>query len=219
MKLQNIVDCSNNDAIMSSIKCELKSCPNKAGWCYIVDNVHLKILPAHIKTWSIAINDGTATLDMPPTILVKSLMPAKQSLSNPMRDPYSKSSNSGSTPTPSSGTAVHVPAPTPPPQIIYQMMPHGYQHPYGLPTRYHGTPEPPQLHHNVRSSRLFLGQMALRDWPHTFTGLSERILHLLRHCLRPRPHWFKEISSLIPLNTLPTTNSPKWRFLRELRSF
>src|SRR5438876_10484085 len=67
--------------------------------------------------------------------------------------------------------------------------------------------------------RLFLGQMALRDWPHTFTGLSERILHLLRHCLRPRPHWFKEISSLIPLNTLPTTNSPKWRFVRELRSF
>ena len=79
MKLQNIVDCSNNDAIMSSIKCELKSCPNKAGWCYIVDNVHLKILPAHIKTWSIAINDGTATLDMAPAILVKSLMPAKQS--------------------------------------------------------------------------------------------------------------------------------------------
>ncbi len=157
MKLQNIVDCSNNDAIMSSIKCELKSCPNKAGWCYIVDNVHLKILPAHIKTWSIAINDGTATLDMPPTILVKSLMPAKQSLSNPMRDPYSKSSNSGSTPTPSSGTAVHVPAPTPPPQIIYQMMPHGYQHPYGLPTCYHGTPEPPQLHHDVRSSSVISG--------------------------------------------------------------
>src|SRR5436190_15658243 len=75
MKLQNIIDCSNNDAIMSSIKCELKSCLNKAEWCYIVDNVHLKILPAHIKTWSIAINDGTATLDMGPAILVKSLMP------------------------------------------------------------------------------------------------------------------------------------------------
>src|SRR5204863_9576678 len=67
--------------------------------------------------------------------------------------------------------------------------------------------------------QLFLGQMALRDWPHTFNGLSERILHLLCHCLRPRPHWFKEISSLIPLNMLPTTNSPKWRFLQELRSF
>src|SRR5436190_24131142 len=119
MKLQNIIDCSNNDAIMSSIKCELKSCLNKAEWCYIVDNIHLKILPAHIKTWSIAINDGTATLDMAPAILVKSLMPAKQSLSNPMRDPYSKSSNSVSTPTLSSGIAGHVPALMLAPQIIY----------------------------------------------------------------------------------------------------
>ena len=30
MKLQNIVDCSNNDATLSSIKCKVKSCPNKA---------------------------------------------------------------------------------------------------------------------------------------------------------------------------------------------
>src|SRR5213595_1564671 len=44
MKLQNIVDCSNNDAIMSSVKCKLKSCPNKAGWCYIVDNVHWQLI-------------------------------------------------------------------------------------------------------------------------------------------------------------------------------
>ena len=84
MKLQNIIDYLNNDTIMASVKCELKSCPNKAEWCYIVDNVHLKVFPAHIKAWNIAINDGTATLDMPPTILVKSFMPAKQSLSNPL---------------------------------------------------------------------------------------------------------------------------------------
>ena len=30
--------------------------------------------------------------------------------------------------------------------------------------------------------------MALRDWPHMFTGLSERILHLLRHYLRLKMH-------------------------------
>src|SRR5439155_19591074 len=100
MKLQNIVDCSNNDAIMSTVKCELKSCPNKAGWCYVVDNVHLKIFPVHIKTWSIAINDGTATLDVPPAILVKSLMPSKQNLTNPMRDSYATSTNSSPTATP-----------------------------------------------------------------------------------------------------------------------
>ena len=113
--------------------------------------------PAHIKTWSIAINGGTAMLDMAPAILVKSLMPAKQSLSNPMRDPYPKSSNSGSTPTPSSGTAIHVPTPMPAPQIIYQMMPHGYQHSYGLPASYQGTPEPPPPHHDVRSSSVVSG--------------------------------------------------------------
>ena len=85
MKLQNIVDCSNNDPVISSLKCELKSCPNEAGCCYIVNNVHLKVFPIHIKAWSIAINEGTAILDMPPAILVKSLIPAKQSLFNPLR--------------------------------------------------------------------------------------------------------------------------------------
>src|SRR5437773_324439 len=130
MKLQNIIDCSNNDAIMSSIKCKLKSCPNKARWCYIIDNIHLKILLTHIKTWNIAINDSTAMSNIAPAILVNSLMPAKQSLSNPMRDSYSKSSNSDSTLTPSSGTTVHVPMPAP--QIIYQLMPHSYQYPYAV---------------------------------------------------------------------------------------
>ena len=157
MKLQNVVDCSTNDAIMSSAKCNLKSCLNKSGWCHVIDNVHLKLFPIHIKAWSIVINDGTATMNTPPAILVKSLMSAKQSLSNPLREPCAKSSNSRSTLTSSSSTAVHAPVPTPMPQIIYQMMPHSYQHPYGLPTPYQGSPEPPTLHHDVHSSSVVSG--------------------------------------------------------------
>ena len=74
-----------------------------------------------------------------------------------MRDSYLKSPNSSSTATPSSGTAVHVPALTPTPQIIYQMMPHGYQYPYSLPTPYQRSPEPLPPHHDVRSSSVVSG--------------------------------------------------------------
>ena len=157
MKLQNVIDCANNDEIMASIKCELKTCPNKAGWCYVIDNIHLKVFLIHIKAWSVAINDNTATLDTPPAILVRSLMPAKSTLSNPMRDSSSKTSNSSVTATPSSGPAFNAFTPTATPQVIYQMLPHGYQHPYSLPMPHQHTPEPAQYHHDVRSSSVVSG--------------------------------------------------------------
>ena len=36
-------------------------------------------------------------------------------------------------------------------------MPHSYQHPYGLPTPYQGSAEPPTPHHDVRSSSVVSG--------------------------------------------------------------
>ena len=84
MKLQNMIDYSNNDVIISFVKCDLKSYPNKSEWCHIIDNVPLKFFSIHIKAWSIAIDNGTAIMDMPPAIIIKSLIPAKLSLSNPL---------------------------------------------------------------------------------------------------------------------------------------
>ena len=43
------------------------------------------------------------------------------------------------------------------PQIIYQMMPHSYQHLYRVPTPYQGSAEPPTLHYDVRSSSVVSG--------------------------------------------------------------
>src|SRR5438046_1182659 len=40
----------------------------------------------------------------------------------------------------------------PMPQIIYQMMPHSYQYPYGLPAPYQGSPEPLPPYYDVHSS-------------------------------------------------------------------
>ena len=157
LRLQNIIDCSHNDSIMVSIKCELRTCPNNAGWCYIIDNIHLKVFPINLKVWSIAINNGTATIDTPPADLAKTLMPAKQSQCNPLRNSSSKSTNSGSTITLSAAEGIQGLALSPMPQIVYQMMPQGYQHSYGLPAPYRGSPEPISHRQDVRSSSVTSG--------------------------------------------------------------
>src|SRR5579871_395444 len=94
LKLQNIVDCSNNEAIMGSTKCKLNSCPNRAGWCYILDTIHLRVLPMHMKTWSIAININEGSLEVPPNILIKQLQPARKNEINALRDNSQFSTNS-----------------------------------------------------------------------------------------------------------------------------
>jgi hypothetical protein len=145
---------------MGSFKCALKSCPNRAGWCYILDLVHLKVLPMQIKIWSIAINEDTASLETPPDILIKSLMPARQNQTNPMRDNPQNSSNSSnpmSTPTPAPSIVAPAPAPVQMPYPMYPMMPQSFQYPYGLPTPYSGPREPIQSHHEVRSSSVISG--------------------------------------------------------------
>jgi len=112
LRLQNIVDCSNNEAIMDSTKCKLKSCPNRCGWCYILDQIHLMVLPFQMKVWSIAINSNTGSLEVPPDVLVKSLRPARDSQSNPLRDNTQKSSNSADSVS-TSTLALHVATSTP----------------------------------------------------------------------------------------------------------
>ena len=157
LKLQNIVDCSNNEAIMTLIKCKLKSCPNRAGWCFIIDHIHLMVFPFQIKTWSMAINDDTGSLETPPDVLIKTFRPAKQNENNPMRDNSSNSSNSVSTPTPAPSIAVATSAPVQMPYSLFPMMPQSFQYPYGLPTPCPGSSEPISSHQDVRSSSVISG--------------------------------------------------------------
>jgi len=82
-----------------------------------------------MKSWSMAINEDLASLDAPPMDVLKALMPAKSTQSNPFRDPTAKSTNSNNS-TNSTSTPVAPPPPSFPP---YSMHPYNYYHPYGYP--------------------------------------------------------------------------------------
>jgi hypothetical protein len=86
---QRLIDTQHNEALMNRYKCSLSKCPNGigklGGWCVIVDDVHLKLMPAHMTTWSIAINDDLADIENAPPGLFKSLMPSKTGTINPLR--------------------------------------------------------------------------------------------------------------------------------------
>jgi hypothetical protein len=96
---------------MTSLRCGQSSCPNQNAWCYIVDGIHLKIIGAHMKTWSMAINedaDKGIDLETCPTALAKTLMPSRKGGKNPLREQTSaaasisidSNSSSSATPTP-----------------------------------------------------------------------------------------------------------------------
>jgi hypothetical protein len=70
---------------MTHLRCGQISCPNENVWCYVVDGIHLKIISAHMKTWSMTINEGEADLETRPTALAKTLMPSKKGAKNPLR--------------------------------------------------------------------------------------------------------------------------------------
>ena len=111
---------------MLRLKCIKKDCPNEKSWCYIVDGIHLKILPAQLKAWSMAINNDEATLDVAPENVVRALMPAKSGTKNPLRNLDDK--------------AAKIPTSSFPSQSIesalfshYPLPPYPYFNPYNIP--------------------------------------------------------------------------------------
>ena len=48
----------------------------------MVNDVHLKLFPAQLKTWSMAINEASTDVETPPEGLAKTLMPAKSKTMN-----------------------------------------------------------------------------------------------------------------------------------------
>ena len=178
LKIQNLVDCSNNEAIMDSYKCKLKSCPNRAGWCYILDQVHLMVLPFQMKVWSTAINDNTGSLEVPPDVLVKSLRPARDTQSNPLRDNASKSSKSSdslSTSTATPHVATSTPTLAPMQYPMHQMVPQAFPYPYGLPAPYSELREAPSHHrHDVRSSSVVSGSDGVEKLARYIVWLAQK---------------------------------------------
>ena len=67
------IDSQHVDDLMAHLRCGQSSCPNENAWCYIVDGIHLKIIAAHMKTWSMTINEGDTDLETCPTALARLL--------------------------------------------------------------------------------------------------------------------------------------------------
>lgn len=100
-------------------------------------------MPPHLKTWSISINEGTASLEAPSTGFLITLMPSKAGTYNPLRSaPPGKITKPSST---SETTFSQMPAlqpPMPPFSHFPTLPPYLYQ-PY--------THSPSQMHHSLSS--------------------------------------------------------------------
>ena len=120
---------------MDRWRCSDASCPNSSGHCYIGEGVHLRIIPQHLKTWSMAINDADGDIDTIPEHLGKTLMPVKTSKRNPFRETASKTLHERAV----AAQATH---PSPSPFLSY---PYGY-YPFAGPPMYPQSPYPPPVH-------------------------------------------------------------------------
>ena len=138
-----LLDNQNVEDLIKRLHCNRPSCPNENNYCYELDGIHLKVMAPHLKTWSICINENTASLEAPPNGLIADLMPSKAGTYNPLRSvPAAKSTKSIMSPetTFSSSTT---PLPPVSPFSQYPTLPPYYYHPYGLP--------PSQMHHSLPS--------------------------------------------------------------------
>ena len=144
---------------MDRWRCGQTTCPQQNGFCYLIDGVHLRLMPQHLKTWSIAINDGNGDLETAPSLLARTLMPSKPSLKNPLREILHK--------TPAKEPHLMQSTPqTPSPFLQSYPPPPPYYHPYlnnlpqypQLPSPYmyppqpHTLPDVPQRAHQRSSS-------------------------------------------------------------------
>jgi len=139
-----LLDNQHVEDLIKSLHCSRPSCPNQNNYCYELDGIHLKILAPHLKTWSICINESTASIEAPPSGLIMNLMPSKTGTYNPLRS-ASATKNTKSTSTPETPFS-HTPAlqPSMPPFSQYPTLPPYYYQPY--------TPSPSQIHHPLPSA-------------------------------------------------------------------
>jgi hypothetical protein len=105
-----------------------------------MDGIHLKLAPPHLKVWSIAINNGTASLEAPPDGLIANLAPSKAGTHNPLRQPPPKTTKSVPAPE-TTFSPVPPPYPPMPSHSGYPSYPQYYYNAY--------TPSPPQMHRSL----------------------------------------------------------------------
>ena len=201
---QRLIDTQHNEALMNRYKCSLSKCPNGIGklrgWCVIVDDVHLKLMPAHMTTWCIAINTDLADIENAPPGLFKALMPAKTGTLNPLHATAAASAIAPTTKvleTPASAPALHsaiappisatpylhYPYSLPPPPPLSPAA-YPFYNPYGMHSHYPYMP----LHPGLPSPLPPHYQYPLHD--------SARAAHQAQCQLKPEPY-FERSSSVL----------------------
>ena len=79
-----LLDNTHIEDLIQTLHCNCPAGPNANNYCYELDGIHLKIVPPYMKTWSMSINDGKASVDAPPDGLIAILLPSKASTYNPL---------------------------------------------------------------------------------------------------------------------------------------
>ena len=72
--------------------------PMRGSFCYIIDDIHLRLLTQHMKIWNIAINEQEGDIDTMSAALAKSFMSTKLEIKNPLRENGAKSSDKTASP-------------------------------------------------------------------------------------------------------------------------
>ncbi len=109
LKQQKLIDGQHVEPLMQKYYCDVP-CPNRRNYCYVVDGIHLKILPQQMQAWSISINDDLASLENPPEVQLRSFQPVKSNQVNPFRNTQKNCTNHSTQVPPT-------PEPHPTPQI------------------------------------------------------------------------------------------------------
>jgi len=137
---QAMLDGQHIAALVALHKCERMGCPNINDYCYVLDAIHLKLMSAHFKTWSMSMNDGKADLETPPDGLMATLLVSKPGTFNPLR--IGGGSKSGKSNSPPESPFSNISTPVPPPHLMYPYL----QYPQ-FPSQYYNpyTPPPPQF--------------------------------------------------------------------------
>jgi hypothetical protein len=116
-----------------------------------MDGIHLKIAPPQIKTWSMSINKGTASLEVPPDGLTANFAPSKAGTYNPLRPGIPTKRAKSDLPPESSFSPALTPFSAIPPFSKYPTYPPYFYNPY--------TPSPTQMQQTIQSTN---GQTAYR---------------------------------------------------------
>jgi hypothetical protein len=191
LKQQALLDSTHVDTLIERYKCEAPTCSNNGGFCYVADGkTHLRIFIIQLKAWSIAINEGDATIECPTEAFLKALMPAKQGT----RNPYKMTDIARPISTNSKTSSLEPVTPTPPPYPAYPMPPmpsypyHPLFHPYSSFPLHYSSPD------SRRTSQKQNQTHELRSSPSMEQDPIERMIKYFNWLARVSPRQAKEIN-------------------------